>query len=148
MAAYTGIVEDAGVFDTFQGRAGAIISGGTWGAVTSGAWSNLLSVSGTVANYSPNFVTVTTQVASGASIPVGIALQDTASGTSLYSTFLRKGTIILASTGAVVAGNKVGASNAAAGPATVGPTAAYADVIGYAYTTAGSGYYALVRLDL
>lgn len=146
------IVEVGGDADIFQARTSVNVSGGMFLITASGAASNSVALTGTVAVYNSNQVTATSVVASGLDKPLGLVLQDTASGTSSYVAFLRKGTVILRANVAVTANRGVAASAAAAASSgRIGEalaTLSGLSTIGFAYTQAGSNEYAIIRLDM
>lgn len=150
--ATTTILDDLGIADNFTVRAGVAISGGMWARATSGSWSASVAATGTTAVYDYSAVTVTNVDASGTNTPLGLALKDTASGTSTEFAIIRKGTVILRANGAVTAGGLVAASNAGAATALIANIAAdeigARSPVGRAYTACGSNEFAVVQLTL
>lgn len=151
MAAWQGILlEDIGISDVITVRAGIDISGGMLIAPTSGAWSNAVHSTGTRAVFDENAVTVANVSPSGTVVPMGMALQDKASGTSNYVGVHRKGTMIFPVNGDITEAAYVAAgAAAAASSASLGPAgAAVQSQIGIAYGAAASGGYVIVSLNI
>jgi hypothetical protein len=145
------LIEDMGVADIFSVRCGITTSGGQWMVAASGACENAEQASGPVASYTTPAVTVTTHVASGTTLPIGLAIQDCASGTDSYVGVLRKGTVIINTNGNAGVATQQAASNAAEGVAMCCDAgAAVQSQIGQAYVASASGasLYTIVSLNL
>jgi len=144
-AGYIGIVSDNGL-QTIGGKAAGVISGGYWVIAGSNTLAVNLSNSGGTPVFNTDMISLT-QGGSGTSRPVGLALQDAASGSMV--TVLQKGVVILPANGDVTAGGNVAATGGE-GCVADAADANVNSVIGIALTSAASGTnnFALVRLDL
>lgn len=126
----------------FSAVAASVISGGAW--ITAGSYTSTVT-NGSVTQYDYSKILAKTG-GSGLEV-IGMALYDRASGTTNEVAILREGIVIVPANGAVEAGRQVEASSAAAdGCVIVGANAGRG--IGRGLTTAASGGYTIMLLDI
>lgn len=134
------LVGDGGIPQTFTGKAGGTISGGQFLKTVSGT---SFAVGSMVADFATSDLPLVVG-GSGANF-IGIALHDATSGTDSLITFLTKGLVIVATQDDMdpAASNSVAATNA---DSVTDSTAS--DVIGRIWTSAASGGFVLLKLDV